>query len=148
MANFLNDAAGLSKKDKVKTVLKIADLAVKLGISLSPGANAVYEATKISLEAARDYVQARNEKRVIDFHRTLLYRDGVNNKEIINAELNAADFHALLDACVSDIEEEKTSSYANLTRAIALDLVPVTHRRHFIHSPTFIRFTASTMRCL
>jgi len=134
MANFLTHTAGLSKKDGAKSVLKIADLAFKMGISLAPGANAVYEATKIGLEAARDYVQVRNEKRIVEFHRTLLSRDGVIDQKMINAELNAADFHALLDACVSDIEEEKTTPYANLTRSIALGLVPVTHRRHFIHS--------------
>lgn len=134
MANLLIHTAALSKKDGTESVLKIADLAFKMGMSLAPGASAVYEATKISLEVARDYVQVRNEKRIVDFHRTLLTRDGVVDQKMINAELNAADFHALLDACVSDIEEEKNTPYANLTRSIALGLVPVTHRRHFIHS--------------
>lgn len=134
MGNFLIHTAGLSKKDGAKSVLKIADVAIKLGFNLTPGGNAIYEATKIGLEAARDYVQGRNEKRIVEFHRTLLSREGILDQDMIHAELNAADFHALLDACVSDIEEEKTTPYANLTRSIALGLVPVTHRRHFIHS--------------
>ncbi len=134
MANFLIQTAKLSKKDGAKSVLKIADLLFKMGISLTPGASAIYEASKITIEAARDYVQARNEKRVLEFHRILLSRDGIIDQKIIDAELNTADFHALLDACVSDIEEEKTIPYANLTRSIALGVVPVAHRRHFIHS--------------
>lgn len=134
MANFLIQTVGLSKKDGVKSVLKIADLVSKLGLSPSPVGSAVYEVSKILVEAARDYVQVRNEKRIVEFHRTLLSRDGVVDQKMISAELSAADFHALLDACVSDIEEEKTTPYATLTRSIALNLVPVTHRRHFIHS--------------
>lgn len=134
MANFLIRTAALSKKDRAKSVLKIADVATKLGFNLTPGGNAIYEASKIGLEAVRDYVQERNEKRIVEFHRTLLYREGDLDQKVSNAELNTADFHALLDACLSDIEEEKTAPYANLTRSIALGLVPVTHRRHFIHS--------------
>ncbi|WP_337153504.1 hypothetical protein [Pseudomonas protegens] len=134
MADFLTHTAALSKKDGAKSVLKIADVAIKAGFSLAPVGSAIYEASKIGLEVARDYVQRRNEKRIVEFHRTLLSREGVFDRDLIDAELNAADFHALLDACVSDIEEEKTIPYAKLTRSIALGLVPVTHRRHFIHS--------------
>ncbi|EJM77253.1 hypothetical protein [Pseudomonas sp. GM60] len=134
MANFLTRTTALSKKDGAKSVLKIADVAIKAGFSFTPVGGAIYEASKIGLEVARDYVQGRNEKRIVEFHRTLLSREGVFDQDLIDAELNAADFHALLDACVSDIEEEKTTPYAMLTRSIALGLVPVTHRRHFIHS--------------
>lgn len=134
MEKFLIEAAALSKKDTAKSVLKISDLALKLGFGFAPGASAIYELTKISLEAARDWMQIRNENRILDFHRTLLYKDQVIDQKMMDAELNTADFHALLDACVSDIEEEKTTPYANLTRSIALGLVPVAYRRHFIHS--------------
>jgi hypothetical protein len=127
-------AAGLSKKGGAKPVLKLADLAFKLGVSLTPGANALYEAIKIGAEPFRDYLWARNEKRFNEYCRTLLTGEGVVDQDMMHAELHAADFHALLDSCLSDIEEEKTTPYANLTRSIARQLVPVTYRRHFIHS--------------
>lgn len=134
MENLLSKIVGLSKKDGAKSVLKFADLVSKLGLSQAPVGSAVYEVSKILVEAARDYVQGRNEKRIVEFHQTLLSREGVSDQDMTHAELSTADFHALLDACISDIEEEKTTPYARLTRSIALGLVPVSHRRHFIHS--------------
>lgn len=134
MDSFITNIADQSKKYGVKSILKIADVAIKLGLTTTPTAEAVYEASKAGLEFARDYVQGRNEKRIFEFHRKLLTEDNALDEGMIEAELSATDFYALLDACISDIEEEKISPYATLTRSIALRLVPVTHRRHFMHS--------------
>ncbi|MCP1649319.1 hypothetical protein [Pseudomonas nitroreducens] len=134
MDRFLVKAANLTTKGGGKTLLKIADIAIELGFSSMPVAGALYGFSKAGLEAARDYVQRRNINRLIGFHRELLFRDDLIDRGLTECEIDAAEFHALLDACVSDIEEEKTAPYAMLARSIALNVVPVTHRRHFIHS--------------
>lgn len=49
-----------------------------------------------------------------------------------NALLDDGDFHALVRACVADIESEKTAAYSALARAIATGRVHKTWRRHYI----------------
>lgn len=126
--------AEIAKHPATKTILKVADIALLAGASLTPGGAAVYEVSKIGLEKASKYVQQRNELRILDFHRNFLYRDGMPEEQLLTAELEEANFHALLNACVTDIEDEKTVPYANLTRAIALGKVSQPLRRHYIVS--------------
>jgi hypothetical protein len=140
MDKFIKPISDVYKKDGTRSILKISDIIIGLGLTPSPDASAIYEASKVGLDKVRDYIQKRNTERIIEFHREMLYKNDALDQEILESELSAADFHALLDACVSDIEEEKTTPYASLTRSIALGLVPLNYRRHFIHSMKEVAF--------
>lgn len=83
----------------------------------------------------RDWIRNRDERRIREFHTALLNSEVDPSGELsTEGSIETADFHALLAACLADIEEEKTAAYANLTRAIALGKVSKQHRRHFVFS--------------
>ncbi len=96
--------------------------------------DALYEISKTGVGKIREYVHARDDRRILEFHQHLLFRDEVLDVEMLEGELDEANFHALMQACLTDIEDEKTVPYALLTRAIALGKVKQELRRHFILS--------------
>jgi hypothetical protein len=116
------------------TVIKVVEIVGKVGLSAVPIPPLVSEVAKLGLDKIFSYVRQRDEQRILEFYRAFLYRDELPSEDILNAEIEESNFHALLNACVSDIEEEKTVPYANLTRSIALGLVEPELRRHFILS--------------
>ncbi|KJH82091.1 hypothetical protein [Stutzerimonas stutzeri] len=127
---------GISRHPNTATVLRIADLAAKVGVHIasagSPIADTLYEFSKTGVGKVRDYVHARDDRRILEFHQHLLYRDEVSEEDILDGELEEANFHALMHACLSDIEDEKTIPYALLTRTIALGKIKPELRRHNI----------------
>lgn len=128
----------LSKNPTTGKLLKVADIAAKAGVSIlsagSPVADAVYEISKNGVSKIREYVHSRDDRRILEFHQKLLFNDNVLDEKILQGELEEANFHALMQACLSDIEEEKTVPYALLTRSIALGIVKQELRRHYILS--------------
>ena len=134
MNKIIKGIAGISKHTATSAVLKIADIIIQAGLNASgtflPGA--AYEFSTLSIGKLRDYIHNRDEQRIFEFHKMLLCRDDVVDGRILTGEIEEANYHALLNACLSDIEDEKTTPYANLTRAIALTKVPKELRRHFI----------------
>ncbi|MGQ7814121.1 hypothetical protein ACUTAH_00315 [Metapseudomonas furukawaii] len=127
---------GISRHPNIATVLRIADIAAKVGVHIastgSPIADALYEFSKAGVRKVRDYVHARDDRRILEFHQHLLCRDQVPDEDILDGELEEANFHALMHACLSDIEDEKTIPYALLTRSIALGKIKPELRRHNI----------------
>ncbi|PTS92701.1 hypothetical protein [Pseudomonas sp. HMWF006] len=113
-------------------LIKIAEVVGKVGVSAVPIPPLVSEVAKLGLEKIFAYVRQRDEQRILEFYRAFLYRNELPGADILEAEIEESNFHALLNACVSDIEEEKTVPYANLTRSIALGRVSPELRRHFI----------------
>ncbi|WP_429581397.1 hypothetical protein [Pseudomonas frederiksbergensis] len=115
-------------------MIKVVEIVGKVGLSAVPVPPLVSEVAKLGLEKIFSYVRQRDEQRILEFYRAFLYRDELSDKDILDAEIEESNFHALLNACVSDIEGEKTVPYANLTRSIALGQVEPELRRHFILS--------------
>lgn len=108
------------------TVIKLVDLAAKLYL---PGA--LSEPTSYALDHLREYLQKRGEERLQEFHSRLLEaEDGIPLSE--EAEISEADYHALLNACLADIEDEKTVAFAYLAKSIAKGKIHKDYRRHFI----------------
>ncbi|WHS58629.1 hypothetical protein [Pseudomonas sp. G2-4] len=136
MARITKNLIGISRHSATGKVLKVADIALKAGVNISTGgspiADALYEISKTGIGKIREYVHARDDKRILEFHQHLLYRDELLDEEMLSAELEEANFHALMQACLSDIEDEKTVPYALLTRAIALGKIKSELRRHYI----------------
>lgn len=136
MNKIIKTIAGVSKHKVTSSVLKIFDIAVSAGIA-STGAvlpGAVYEFSKMGAGKIRDYIHSRDDRRINEFHKKLLCPDGVLDEGILAGEIEEANYHALLNACLSDIEDEKTELYAKLTRTIAAKGINGKLYRHFILS--------------
>ncbi len=105
-------------KDEVikSTISKTADIGTNLVLSFVPGGNAVYELIKLGVEQTKRYITEKQEKRIADFHAALLKPNSTGDVELSNAYIEVADYHALLNACLQDIEDEKTELYATLAR--------------------------------
>lgn len=133
MDKIVKGVGGLSKSQATSSILKIADIAVLAGIGAAgavlPGA--AYEFSKLGLGKLRDYIHARDDRRIYEFHKKLLCRDEVVDEELLAGDIEEANYHALLNACLTDIEDEKTTAYANLTRAIASSKVSKDLKRYF-----------------
>ncbi len=133
MDKIVKGVGGLSKSQATASILKIADIAVLAGIGAAgavfPGA--AYEFSKLGLGKLRDYIHARDDRRIYEFHKKLLCRDEVVDEELLAGDIEEANYHALLNACLTDIEDEKTTAYANLTRAIASSKVSKDLKRYF-----------------
>lgn len=115
--------------------VKIADLIIETGLSCSglPGAEKIYSFAKLGASFVRDYISQRNEKKAYEFHHQLLLSSKETTEEELNkASLDTADYHALLSACLADIEEEKSGLYGHLAKAIATNKVTQEYKRFFI----------------
>ncbi|NBB33768.1 hypothetical protein [Pseudomonas sp. BC115LW] len=120
---------------KTNKTLKISDVLVTAGLATSgiPGAEAIWNFAKLGTNSIKDYLADRSESKVFEFHRKLLLNDkDIVDDSVLQSTLEMADYHALLQACLSDIEDEKTTIYGNLAKAIARNVVPKNLRRHFI----------------
>ncbi|MGG5214425.1 hypothetical protein ACQZ19_03990 [Rahnella variigena] len=118
-----------NKKNKV--ISKTADVGVNLALSFVPGGSAVYELVKLGIEQAKTYVTERQEKRIIYFHKMLLKPNPIEDAELSDAYIEVADYHVLLNACLQDIEDEKTELYSTLARNAALRKVDSRDLRFF-----------------
>lgn len=115
--------------------IKIADLIIETGLSYSglPGAEKIYSFAKLGASFVRDYVNQRSEKKAYEFHRRLLLDTNQKTEEKLNdASLDTGDYHALLNACLADIEEEKSGLYGHLAKSIATNRVRQEFKRFFI----------------
>ncbi|MDX9668317.1 hypothetical protein QMK50_25555 [Pseudomonas sp. P5_152] len=115
--------------------IKIADLIIETGLTYSgiPGADKIYTFAKIGASFVRDYISEQSEKKAYKFHRRLLLSDDKSQSETpADADLDAADYHALFSACLADIEEEKSELYGNLAKSIATNKTPKEYKRLFI----------------
>ncbi|WP_413741889.1 hypothetical protein ACL2XO_26190 [Sodalis sp. RH15] len=108
------------KKTNLKTTIsKVADVGTNFALSFVPGASSVYELAKLGVNQARDYIQQKHEKRISDFHMMLLKPDAEWDERTKNVCIEAVDYHLLLNACIQDLEDEKTELYATLARNAA-----------------------------
>jgi hypothetical protein len=77
-------------------------------------------------------MRTQREERLHAFYEKLLRSDAAMDEQVAKAMIDDRDFHALLRACVMEIEEEKVGVYATLARGIAAGNVHVSWRRHFV----------------
>jgi hypothetical protein len=127
--------ADLLKSSKSNQPLKIADLIVTTGLSIgaTPLEGAIYSFAKFGADSIRKYFTDRSESKIYEFHRKLLLNDNDQlDESILESTLEIAEYHALLQACLAEIEDKKTAIYGNLAKAIARNTVPKELRRHLI----------------
>lgn len=119
---------------------KIADIGARFALEFVPGGNPVYELAKMGFEEAKKFVDQRREKRIEDFHTSLLKPYASSDLDLKNLSILTADYHALLNACINDIEDEKTELYAFMARNAAAKRLPPNSLRFFCVSLSEMTF--------
>lgn len=123
------------------TLSRTADVGTSLALSFIPGGSAVYELAKLGVEQTRNYLNQRQEKRIAEFHAKLLKPETEPEGVTDDAYIEVVDYHTLLNACLQDIEDEKTELYATLARHAALRKSSPTDLRFFSISLSEMTFS-------
>lgn len=114
----------------------LGEVLLKEGLSsLIHGASLAYEVSKIGVRHGRAYFTDRAEQRLYAFHMRLIQGESTNEDEVVDIlekPFDLDEYHALLDACVHDIENEKADIYSDLMKALLLSEITKEHRRFFI----------------
>ena len=114
---------------------QVAGFAVGAAVeNFVPGGGTLADLFKRGADWLGDRIRAGDKRRLDAFYDALLSSNDAMDEQVARALLDDQDFHALLRACVNDIEVEKSGPYATLARAIATNGVPPELRRHFILS--------------
>ncbi|WP_434593388.1 hypothetical protein J3Q09_26035 [Pseudomonas sp. R4-83] len=114
--------------------LKIADLIASTALSNSgiPGANAIYDFAKFGVNAVREFLVERQDEKISDFHNAMLTDNSeILDETVVDKNIDIVDYHALLDACISDIEMEKNALYGRLAKSIASGKISARIKRHY-----------------
>jgi hypothetical protein len=128
-----------------KTVSSLADILLKEGVNtLLPGSSLVYEVGKLAVQHGKQYFTDRTEQRLYDFHMGIVQgeaNDEANLESILKKPFNLDEYHAVLNACVQDIENEKTEIYSDLMKSLMVKEITTKHRRFFITVTKQLTFT-------
>ena len=119
-------------------VITLGDILLKEGLgTILPGYGLVHELTKLMLGQVQQYNQGKLESRIQKFHEALL-TDKVDDfsaetgEAFLQKEFSMEDYHALLESCARDLEEEKSELYGNLMRSLIDRKIAPSKRREFI----------------
>lgn len=122
----------LTRTNNSKT-LAFSDLIATSTLSTIPLASEIYNISKTVASCIRDYTIDHYEAKIQEFHRALLLRDDITVDEgVLQSTIDKSDYHAILQACLSDIEDEKTGIYANVMKGIACGTISKDLRRYVI----------------
>ncbi|MEZ9297676.1 hypothetical protein AB4168_04140 [Vibrio splendidus] len=119
-----------------KTGSSLADILLKEGVNtLLPGSSLVYEVGKLAVQHGKQYFTDRTEQRLYDFHIGIIQdetADEANLESILKKSFDLDEYHAVLNACVQDIENEKTEIYSDLMKSLMVKGIATRYRRFFI----------------
>ncbi|MEZ9133661.1 hypothetical protein AB4143_05845 [Vibrio breoganii] len=119
-----------------KSASSLADILLKEGVNtLLPGSSLMYEVGKLAVQHGRQYFTDRTEQRVYDFHVGIISdetADEAKFKSFLAKSFDLDEYHAVLNACVQDIENEKTEIYSDLMKSLMVKGIATRHRRFFI----------------
>ncbi|WP_130907564.1 hypothetical protein [Pseudomonas sp. Sample_16] len=117
-------------KDNSKIISSIAGSVTKAGLGLVPGGSVavgIYELLSLGVEQMAEYMERRAQRRCEEFHERLVAGEKLDDFTAEN--LDVEDYHALLCACLSEIESEKAGFYGAMASAIALGKVSNREKR-------------------
>lgn len=131
----------------IPIAVKTASEILLTGVPVAgPLIGAISELRKEYISRTQEAMRLESQDRLDDFYKELLTVDKKMDEQAAKALMIDKDFHALLRACVTDIESEKSKVYANLARGIATGAVLKEWRRHFILS--LQELSAQELECL
>ena len=116
------------------SVSTVTEIALKGAFGALPGGSLLFDLLKARREEMGDAMRKEAEKRLDAFYAAMLEANVSMDDRQARALLDDADFHALLRACIADIEAEKVEAYTALARGIANGSIEKKTRRHFILS--------------
>lgn len=100
---------------------------------LGPLVGSLFDLLKERTDRMRASIQREQEERLAKFYSDMFDAESpALDEQVAQALLDDADFHAIVRACLADIENEKTEAYATMARNIATHAVEKQWRRHFI----------------
>ncbi len=137
-----------SDSEVVAVVPVLAKVAAELpGIPLlGPLVGTLADLIKEHISRTSESMRREQEDRLADFYAEMLDTESKMEEQVAAAMVDDKDFHALLRACVADIEAEKVTAYANLAKGIASGSVEKQWRRHFLLSLRDL--AADELQCL
>jgi hypothetical protein len=110
----------------------VGGIAFKGALELLPGGSVLYDLIQARQSEIAEAMAAERQRRLDTFWSEMLSAQSSMNEQQARALLDSADFHALLRACLTDIEDEKLREYAVMACSIATGAVPKSNRRHFL----------------
>lgn len=129
----------MSKGVGTDLAISAVDAVTKFALDTIPSMGPIkagYELIKFVSDNFGMYQEARNARRAEEFHRGLL--NGA--KTLIGDMLDVEDYHALLKACLADIEGEKSDIYGRFARAIAAGKVNEKYKKYLMVSLSQITY--------
>lgn len=129
-----------AKQGAKSQVAVVAPVVAKVAGELSgvpyvgPLVGALADLVTEHIARTKEAAHQENERRLATLYAEILTNDTGMDEQVAAVMVDDEDFHALLRACLADIEAEKVRSYANLAREIASGSVAKQWRRHFILS--------------
>lgn len=119
-----------------KSVSSLADILLKEGVNtLIPGSSLFYEVGKLAVLHSKQYFTDRTNQRLHDFHVGIIQdetADEIDLEKILKKTFDLDEYHAVLNACVQDIENEKTKIYSDLMKSLMVKPIEIKYRRFFI----------------
>lgn len=120
-------------KDNGKIISSVTGSITKAGLGLVPGGSVavgIYELLSLGAEQMAEYMERRAQKRCEEFHGRLIAGEKLD--EFTAENLDIEDYHALLSACLNEMESEKAALYGAMASAIALGRVNGREKRFLI----------------
>ena len=101
-----------------------------------------YDTVKAMFNHGKEYIKDRNDTRIEDFHTVLLTGEfNQPYEEFIEKPFELGDYHALLNSCVQDMEDEKVSFYGTLMKSLISLNLKENDRRHFVKACRELSFS-------
>ncbi len=101
------------------TTLRLADLCGELLVEQVPGGSTALKLAKSLAQHAGAYYQSRGERRLVDFHRSLLGSLSEEERtDLIHRNIDAEAYYAILTQLIQDEEDAKLGYYVKLMKAI------------------------------
>jgi len=110
----------------------VAAIALKGLIEALPGGSVLHDLLQARQKEIAEAVAAERQRRLDTFWAEMLSAPATMDEQQARALLDSADFHSLLRACLTDIEDEKLREYANMACSLATGTIGTGSRRHFI----------------
>lgn len=125
-----------NKKDpKPSDIRKVGSTVLRRGLEALPAFGPILlDLIDAHTERLRESVKRDEKERLRKFYEDLLAGDTPLDSDVADKMLDSRDYHALLRACLADVEAEKVHAYAQLAKAVATGRVAAEWVRHYILS--------------
>lgn len=130
----MRDKPNRTTREPISELSKVRGVTLKAAADLAPLGGYLHDLVMLRRDEIFAAVRKNDEETLEDFFGGLFRGDERLDESVVDALIDDRDFHALIRACVADIEAEKREAYTALARSIATGRVGTSWRRHFVLS--------------